>query len=127
MMRGRGVLSMLMREAGEYSRAFYEVVLPAIDIYELGGELVVEMDLAGFTKDNISVKTTAHTLTVTAKREAPKDDVDGVYLRQRPLRIHRVIRLPVDVDESVEPTAKYENGVLTVKLSMKGAKKVRIE
>ncbi|PSN92038.1 hypothetical protein B9Q03_01845 [Candidatus Marsarchaeota G2 archaeon OSP_D] len=121
------MLSAFMREAGEYSRAFYEVVLPPIDIYELGGQLVVEMDLAGFAKDNISIKATAHTLSVTAKREEQTDEVDGVYLRQRPSRIHRVIRLPVDVDETVEPTAKYENGVLTVKLTMKGAKRVRIE
>jgi len=127
MMRSRGLLSAFMREAGEYSRAFYEVVLPPIDIYELGGQLVVEMDLAGFAKDNISIKANAHTLSVTAKREEKTDEVDGVYLRQRPSRIHRVIRLPVDVDETVEPTAKYENGVLTVKLTMKGAKRVRIE
>ncbi len=126
-MRGRGLLSAFMREAGDYSRAFYEVVLPPIDIYELGGQLVVEMDLPGFPKENINLKATAHTLSVTAKREEPTEEVDGVYLRQRPSRIHRVIRLPVDVDETVEPTAKYENGVLTVKLNIKGAKKVRID
>jgi len=127
MMRNRGLLSALVKEAGEYSRAFFELVLPPIDIYELGGQLVVEMDLAGFPKENISVKATAHTLTLTAKRPEPTGDVDSVYLRQRPTRIQRVIRLPVDVDESVEPSAKYENGVLTVKLAIKGARRVKIE
>lgn len=115
-----------MKEASEHSRSFYEWILPPMNIYELGGFLVVEMDLAGFNKDNINVKTTSHTLTVTARREA-ETDVDAVYVSQRPRRIRKVVRLPVEIDDSVEPTAKYENGVLIVKLNTKGAKRVKIE
>jgi HSP20 family protein len=122
----KGLAPALMKEASEHSRSFYEWILPPMNIYELGGFLVVEMDLAGFNKDNINVKTTSHTLTVTARREA-ETDVDAVYVSQRPRRIRKVVRLPVEIDDSVEPTAKYENGVLIVKLNTKGAKRVKIE
>jgi HSP20 family molecular chaperone IbpA len=122
----KGLAPAIAREVGERSRAFYELLTPAVDIYEIGSSLVVEADLAGFQKEDITVRASGHTLLISAKREPPSD-VDSVHVQQRPLKIRRVVRLPLEVDEEVEPTAKYENGVLTVKMPSKGAKRVKIE
>lgn len=116
----------MMREFDERSRAFFELVLPAVDMYELSGSLVIEVDMPGFSRENINLKATQSTLHISAKRERNKD-VDTFYISQRPLRIRKTLRLPVDVDTATEPNAKYENGVLTVSLPIKGAKSIRIQ
>jgi HSP20 family protein len=120
------ISSTVLKEVEERSRAFFELVLPPVDIYEIGGTLVVDVDLPGFSKDNINIKVTKQSLTISAKREKTVE-VDTAYVAQRPLRIKKVIRLPVEVDTETEPSAKYENGVLTVKLQIKGSKSVKIE
>jgi HSP20 family molecular chaperone IbpA len=46
----RYVAKEIMKEIGNRSREFYEFVLPPVDIYEDGTELVVIVDLPGFQK-----------------------------------------------------------------------------
>ena len=56
----------IMKEIGNRSREFYEFVLPPVDIYEDGIELVVIVDLPGFQKD-IHVNISKDILTLRAK------------------------------------------------------------
>ena len=42
--------SWLSRELGNFSREFYELTMPAIDMFEDENDLVVKIDLAGFAK-----------------------------------------------------------------------------
>jgi HSP20 family molecular chaperone IbpA len=118
----------LVREVSTRSRDLYEFLSPAVDMYEDGNELVVAMDLPGFDKKKIKMRLTQDTLTVTASRE--KEEYDGIsYWEQRPLRVHRTIRLPVKVEteeENLVATAKYEDGVLIVRLPIKGMGKVNL-
>ncbi|MEM3267840.1 MAG: archaeal heat shock protein Hsp14, partial [Conexivisphaerales archaeon] len=98
------------------------------DIFEDGSDLVVVLDIAGFQKENIKMRLTESTLTVSAKRDPVEKD--GItYWEQRPLRIRKVIPLPakVSTDEDIELTAKYENGVLTIRLPMKGIGKITVQ
>ena len=44
----RYVAKEIMKEIGNRSREFYEFVLPPVDIYEDGTELVIMVDLPGF-------------------------------------------------------------------------------
>ena len=117
-------------EIGTRSREVFELILPAVDMFEDGSNLVIKMDMPGFVKENIKTRLTEHYLVVSAKREGDEEDDDGVvYWEQRPLRVHKKIPLPVkvDVDEDAELVGKYENGVLTIKLPLKGVGKVRVE
>ena len=59
----------LTKELGKRSREFFEFVLPAIDIVEEGNDLVVRIDLPGFTKENIDLRIVEDILTINAKRE----------------------------------------------------------
>ena len=118
----------LMREIGARSRDVFEMIMPAVDMFEDGSELVIMMDMPGFEKDKINTRLSDRFLTVSAKREKP--DRDGVtYWEQRPLFVNKKIPLPVkvEIEEDQEIKAKYDNGVLTVKLPIKGVGRVTVE
>lgn len=117
----------LGRDLGAKSRQFFELILPPADVFEDGSDLVIMVDMPGFEKDAIRTRLNESAFTVTAKREPVERD--GVaYYEQRPLRLSKRIPLPVKVemgDEEVK--AKYEDGVLTVRLPVKGVGRVIIE
>lgn len=118
----------LMGEIGTKSKDVFELMLPAVDVFEDGSNLVIVLDMPGYTKDEIKTRLTEHHLVVSARREA--EERDGmVYWEQRPLKVHKKIPLPVkvDVDEDAELVGKYDNGVLTIRLPIKGVGRVRLE
>ncbi len=131
----RGLSKEFMKEISARSREVYELMMPAIDMFEDGTDLVVVMDLPGFEKSKIKTRLQEHSLVISAKRE--KQEHDGVtYWEQRPLSIHRKIPLPVKVRRDEEEdeeeaagqvTAKYENGVLTVRLPIKDVGKITVQ
>ncbi len=117
-----------MREIGTRSRDVYEMILPAVDMFEDESDLVIVLDMAGFEKEDIKTRLSEHFITITAKRE--KIEKDGMsYWEQRPLSIRKKIPLPVkvSVEEDEEIKAKYLNGVLTIRLPMKGVGRVTVE
>lgn len=117
-----------MHEIGARSRDVYQMILPAVDMFEDGTDLVIVLDMAGFSKEEIKTRLSEHFLMVTAKREKPERD-GMTYWEQRPLQIRKRIQLPVKVTvgEDEEIRAKYENGVLTVRLPIKGVGRVKVE
>jgi HSP20 family protein len=118
----------LMGEIGTRSRDMFELMLPAVDMFEDGSSLVIQLDIPGFAKEDIKTRLTEHYLVVNARREA--EEKDGmVYWEQRPLKVRKKIPLPVkvEVDEDAELVGKYDNGVLTIRLPVKGVGKVRVE
>jgi len=119
-----------MREIGVRSRDVYEMILPPVDMFEDGTDLIVMLDMPGFEKEKIKTRLSEHSLLVSAKRDKPERD-GMTYWEQRPQIINKKISLPVkiDVDEDDETgiKAKYENGVLTVRLPIKGVGKVTVE
>jgi HSP20 family protein len=118
----------LMGEIGTKSREIFELMLPAVDMYEDGSNLVIELDMPGFAKENIKTRLTEQYLVINAKREA--EEKDGmIYWEQRPLKIRKKIPLPakVEVEDEVDLVGKYDNGVLTIRLPLRGVGKVRVE
>lgn len=108
-----------------YPRELYELVLPPVDIYEDPAGLVVEVDLPGFSKDEISVSVSGRTLNIRAKKRS--ESARSYLVRQRPLSLSRSVTLPYPVDTSAEISSKYEAGTLTVTLPVKGVRTVKIE
>ena len=106
-----------MKELGNKSREFYEFIMPAIDMFEDGNELVVTVDLPGFAKKDIKLRIIGNVLSIGAKRE-PEENLGTVYYRQRPAYIDKKVPLPFSIsdDEKVIGTAKYVEGVITLQI-----------
>jgi HSP20 family molecular chaperone IbpA len=132
----RGLSKEFMKEISAKSREVYELMLPPVDMFEDGSDLVIVLDMPGFEKSKIKTRLHQNSLVVSAKREPLERD--GVtYWEQRPLSIHKRIALPVKVrmedDEEDDAAAigqvkaKYENGVLTVKLPIKDVGTIPVE
>lgn len=106
-----------MKELGNRSREFYEFVMPAMDMFEDGNELIVTIDLPGFAKKDINLRIIGNVLSINAKRE-PIEHLGTVYYRQRPTHVDKKVPLPFSIsdDEKVIGTAKYSEGVITLQI-----------
>jgi HSP20 family molecular chaperone IbpA len=105
----------MIKEIDNKSREFYEFVLPPVDMYLDDDSLTVIIDLPGFDKKDIKLTLHRNILSINAEKHEPQKD--GVVCRQRPSVIDKKILLPVHVkDEDVVGSAKFVQGVLTVKI-----------
>ena len=113
----RYVAKEIMKEIGNRSREFYEFVLPPVDIYEDGTELVIIVDLPGFQKKDIHVNISKDILTIRANRAI---DIEShvIHFNQRPTRIEKKIPLPLSIpeDDNANSKADYANGILKIKI-----------
>ena len=119
-----GLVGEVIKEIGNKSREFYEFVLPPVDMHLTEESLKVIADIPGFAKKDIELTLAGNILSIKASKE-PQGDRGAMVCSQRPGRIDKSIRLPVDVgsgDGGIE-SAKYQDGVLTITIPI--AKKGR--
>ena len=117
-----------LRDVGSKSREVFELMLPAVDMFEDGSELVIVLDMPGFQKEKIKTRLNESSVVVSAKRDPIERD--GIsYWEQRPLKLNKRIQLPVKVEmpEGTDLIAKYEEGVLTIRLPIRGSGRIRVE
>ncbi|MBM3904578.1 MAG: Hsp20/alpha crystallin family protein [Thaumarchaeota archaeon] len=104
----------ITKEIGNKSREFYEFVLPPVDMILENNSLTVIIDLPGFEKKDI--KLTIHKNILSINAQKPEFKTGGMIYRQRPDTIDKKILLPVPIKEEAEISAKFSQGVLTVKI-----------
>jgi HSP20 family protein len=112
-------ISWLSRELGNLSREFYELTMPAIDMFEDERDLVVKIDLAGFEKKDINLSIKEDILHIRAKSEPDERTHTGsVYYKHRPHQMDKRIILPISTQdgEKVVGAATYVDGVVTVRI-----------
>lgn len=94
---------------------FGPLVAPAADVYEAEDELVLELEVPGFSEKELKVSVSDHTLTIAGHRD------EETSKKERTLRMHerleaqfeRRFHLPSEADvEHVK--AEYGEGVLTL-------------
>jgi HSP20 family protein len=114
---GRYMAKELARELDSKSREFFEFVMPAIDMYEDGTDLVVAVDMPGFAKKDINLRINGNILSINAMREQA-EMLGTVHYKHRPAKIDKKIVLPILVKEEdkIVGKATYENGVVTLKI-----------
>lgn len=90
---------------------------PSVDYYEDNGTIIVEMDVPGVEKDDITIELENDTLRVRAKKShKDKQQEEGAYRLERSYHgFERTLPLPKHVD-SDNATATYNNGVLEIKV-----------
>jgi len=97
---------------------------PRIDIYETGGNIVIEIELPGVDPKNIEVEVKDNILKVEAKAEEKKEEKGKGYYRKEISTgyYRRVFPLPVEVVEG-KSNATYKEGILKVVIPQVKGKK----
>ncbi|MCH7560175.1 MAG: archaeal heat shock protein Hsp14 [Nitrosopumilus sp.] len=118
-----GFVKEVIKEIGNKSREFYEFVLPPVDMIEENDNLIIKIDIPGFSKKNIKLSIHGNVLSINAKKD---DDVSGTVIwKQRPDIIDKKIKLPMRIKEGKEQvnSAKYAEGVLTITIPIENTEK----
>ena len=118
-----GFVKEVIKEIGNKSREFYEFVLPPVDMIEENDNLIIKIDIPGFSKKNIKLSIHGNVLSINAKKD---DDVSGTVIwKQRPDIIDKKIKLPMRIKEGKEQvnSAKYAEGVLIITIPIENTEK----
>jgi len=102
------------------------VLVPKVDVSEDKDNIYVEADVPGFEQKDIKVSLKDGALSLSAKKEASKEEKKKNYHRiERAYgSFYRQIALPGQVDES-KVKAVYKNGVLNLTLPKKEEEKAK--
>ncbi len=103
--------------------------IPAVDVWETEGELVLSFDLPGLDEAKIAVEVEDSILTVSGQREKTNEYSGEQYYRfeRRYGTFQRSVTLPAGVDET-KIAASYRDGVLEVRVPKpEAAKPKRIQ
>jgi HSP20 family protein len=114
-----------VRETKSNETGYDRCRVPSADVYETGDAFVVMLDLPGVEKEGISLVHEKGELKVKAVAAAGQPSEAKLLVREvRPGTFSRTFTLGDGVDtESID--ARYESGVLTVKLFKSAASKAR--
>jgi HSP20 family protein len=102
------------------------VRVPAADVLETADEIVVEVDLPGHKQEELQIKVDGDLLTIEAERKAERAQKGESYHRSERIlgKLARSFTLPANVD-STRTEAKYEAGVLQIRLPKREEAKPR--
>ncbi len=115
----------MLKNIGDRGKEILSFIYPPITMYESGTDIIIEADMPGFEKKEIDVRMDKNAVLINASRK--KEEAGTTFIDQRPEKISKRIRLPYEVDEGAEITAKYQNGVLTLTIPAKGLRAVKVE
>jgi len=111
-----------MLDSGNLPTLFNEMI--PIDLYETDDGYVVEAELPGMDKNNITLSVEGGVLCIDAEK---LDETADAKVKERKYgRFVRTIRMPDDFDEE-SVGASYKNGVLKVTLKKLTDKSTKIE
>jgi HSP20 family molecular chaperone IbpA len=77
-----GLVREVIKEIGSKSREFYEFVLPPVDMIEEKDNLIIKIDIPGFSKKEIKLSIRGNVLSINAKKD---ETITGTIIwKQRP-------------------------------------------
>lgn len=109
----KGMLNNLLGTNGDFE------MNPAMNIKEKEKEFEVELAAPGLKKEDFNITLEEGILTVSAQKEEKKEEEKEGFLSKEFSynSFTRAISIPDSVDDEKEITARYEDGVLRLKLS----------
>lgn len=115
------------KEMEELESRVFSPKLPTLrtDIRETDDAYLLDADLAGFSKEEISAEIEDGCLTIRAERknESEKKDENGHYLRRERSYGSVVRRFDLTGIRAEDVTASYQNGILSLTLPKEAPKK----
>lgn len=97
-------------------------VVGKMDVIDDDDKYVIEIELPGFTKEDIKISLNDNKLTVTAEKEEIKEERKYVHRERFFNKTSRIIWVNNDVTEK-DILPKLENGVLTLEIKKPEEKK----
>lgn len=93
---------------------------PTMDIFNLDGEILVELELPGLKDKDVNVSVEEDHLIVegTRNRSTERKEEDAFYSERMYGGFHRVVHLPASVDAD-KAKAAFNDGLLTITLPKK--------
>jgi HSP20 family protein len=100
-----------------------QVWMPAIEVNQANGNLVVTAELPGIKTEDVKVEVTDEALTIEGERkEEKKEEKEGLYRSERSYgRFYRSIQLPEGA-KTDQIKAEMNNGILEIKVPVAEAK-----
>lgn len=124
-------MALIKRPRHEECKA--RIIQPLVNICEEEKEITLEAEMAGLTKDDISLDLKGNELTLRGKSGRADDTVPKgytiVHKERCPLEYVRTFVVGEEIDKN-KIDAQYENGILKVKLTKREAvqlKKIEIK
>lgn len=94
--------------------------MPVTNIMDEDKNLIIEMQVPGFKKDEIEVKIEPNRLTVSGKKEEKKEDKNQKYLHKESISSSFVKSVSLPVEVIIEKvTSTLQDGVLKITLPKK--------
>jgi HSP20 family protein len=89
--------------------------MPAADVYETATDLVVELEVPGYSQEELTIEVSDHTLTITGERTESIESDDKSFRLQERLEgeFERRFMLPPETDTQ-HVKAMFDKGVLEV-------------
>jgi HSP20 family protein len=111
----KGMLMNLLGTNGDYD------FNPAMNVREKEKEFEIELAAPGLQKEDFNISLDEGVLTISAQKEESKEEEKEGYVNKEFSynSFTRSIGIPDNVDEQKDVSAKYENGVLKLKLHKK--------
>jgi len=88
-----------------------------LTVFEEGDNLVVEAELPGLSRDSIDITYNKGVIDIRADQQEEEKSSDKKYYRKSSRSFRYRVSLPLQIDETKEPAASYQNGVLTLRFS----------
>ena len=115
----------------EWPRMMGEEWVPSFGFYEKDGNFVLNAEIPGVKKEDISVTIDKNVVTVSGKKESRKEEENANYYLQEATygSFSRSIRIPGEIEEG-KVEANYKDGVLTLTMPQKktsASKQIKIE
>jgi HSP20 family protein len=87
--------------------------VPSVEVYEQGGNYVIDMAVPGFNRDDIDIEVSGSEITISGKYERKQEDRKTHYSEMQQASFTRTIVLPHDINAD-KVTATLDNGILHI-------------
>jgi HSP20 family protein len=130
--KGNASFERLIERLSKIKPRFYflseNVWSPNIDVYRIGTDVIIKVELPGVNKDAVSIKLKDRILSIEGARWDPdsKSRQNFFLMEIEYGRFFREVELPFDVDGE-KSDAVYENGFLVIRFPLKKKEVKKIE
>ncbi|WP_281256421.1 Hsp20/alpha crystallin family protein [Labilibaculum manganireducens] len=95
--------------------------LPAVNVRENDNEYIIEVAAPGMKKSDFKINVDNNLLTISSELKEEKENKDGKFSRREFCyqSFHRSFQLPINLVNGDKISAKYNDGILTIRLPKK--------